>query len=75
MAPTLCLFGADDQGITPDQVEAIRTKLAAVGTQHEVVVYPNAGHGFFCEDRAAYAETAAKEAWPRALGFLRARGV
>ena len=51
--------------IPPAQVEAIRGALAARGGRDEVVVYPEADHGFFCEQRASYHEASAKDAWER----------
>ncbi len=33
-------------------------------------MYPNAGHGFFYYDRAAYRQEAAVDGWQRALAFF-----
>jgi carboxymethylenebutenolidase len=62
-----CYFGAQDSMIPMDQVEAIRKALADAGTDHEVRVYPDADHGFHCDQRASYHEASAKEAWSRTL--------
>jgi carboxymethylenebutenolidase len=61
----LCLFGGEDPLIPQDQVEAIRRALAEAGTRHEVVVYPDAQHGFFCDQRATYDAPSAQDAWER----------
>jgi carboxymethylenebutenolidase len=61
----LCLFGAEDSLIPSEQVDAIRAALEKAGTRHEVVVYPGADHGFFCDQRASYQEAAASDAWTR----------
>ena len=61
----LALFGGKDAMIPPPQVEAIRGALAARGGRDEVVVYPDADHGFFCDQRATYHEASAKDAWER----------
>jgi len=61
----LCLFGAEDGMIPQDQVAAIRAALEAAGTRHEVVVYPGADHGFFCDQRGTYQKEAAADAWTR----------
>ena len=61
----LCLFGEKDAFIPPDHVEAIKAALKDAGTAHEVVVYPGADHGFFCDQRAAYQKAAAEDAWGR----------
>ncbi|MDH3687415.1 MAG: dienelactone hydrolase family protein [Myxococcales bacterium] len=61
----LCLFGAEDTMIPQDQVAEIQAALDAQGGSHEVIVYPGADHGFFCDQRATYHEGAAKDAWSR----------
>ncbi|MCH2170945.1 dienelactone hydrolase family protein [Myxococcota bacterium] len=61
----LCLFGDRDDFIPGDQVEAIREALSKAGTDSEVVVYPGADHGFFCDQRESYDSSAAADAWQR----------
>jgi carboxymethylenebutenolidase len=61
----LCLFGGKDAFIPAAQVEQVRAALAAARTRHEVVVYPDADHGFFCDQRASYQQAAAADAWSR----------
>ena len=61
----LCFFGDKDGYITADQVERIKQELTKHEIRHEVVVYPNVGHGFFCDERPDYSETAASDAWRR----------
>ena len=61
----LCLFGEKDSLIPAGQVETIRNALRDAGTRHEVVVYPGADHGFFCDQRATYQKAAADNAWQR----------
>ena len=67
----LCLFGDKDPYIPPDQVELIRNALARHHIRHEVVVYPNVGHGFFCDERPDYAPDAAADAWRRVTTLFR----
>ena len=67
----LCFFGDKDGYITPDQVERVRTELARHEIRHEVVVYPNVGHGFFCDERPDYSESAACDAWRRVKDLFR----
>jgi carboxymethylenebutenolidase len=61
----LCLFGGRDAMIPPAQVDAIRSALQARGGRDEVVVYPEADHGFFCDQRPTYHAASAKDAWER----------
>ena len=67
----LALFGGKDAFIPIDQVDAIRDALAQARTRHEVVVYPDADHGFFCDQRATYQAEAAKDAWERVKKLFR----
>lgn len=61
----LCLFGGKDAHIPMSDVDTIRGALESNGVQHEVVVYPEADHGFFCDQRGSYNEAAATDAWER----------
>src|SRR6266496_486527 len=45
-APILGLFGAKDQGITPDDVKKFGEELDKLGKKADITVYPDAGHGF-----------------------------
>jgi carboxymethylenebutenolidase len=67
----LCLFGEKDALIPRDQVDAIRDALAKAGVKHEVIVYPGADHGFFCDQRATYQKGAADDAWTRVKALFR----
>src|SRR5207302_664984 len=60
-------FGETDQSIPMSDVEAIRKKRP----QAEIYTYPDAGHGFHCDERASYNEKAATTAWPRTVEFLK----
>lgn len=59
----LMLYGDDDQGIPPEQVEEVRKALADAGKRYEVKSFVGAGHGFACDKRQSYKIGAAREAW------------
>lgn len=61
----LCLFGGKDAHIPLSQVDAIRAELEKNNIRHEVVVYPEADHGFFCDQRGSYNKAAAEDAWAK----------
>ena len=67
----LCLFGEKDGYIPPDQVERIRAALQQHGIRGEVVVYPNVGHGFFCDERPDYDRASADDAWRRVTALFK----
>jgi carboxymethylenebutenolidase len=69
-APVLCIFGAGDKGLPPEDVDAIRAALDRLDVAHDVIAYPGAGHAFFCDARPAYAAEAAAAAWQRTLAWL-----
>jgi len=68
--PILCLFGGDDAGIPPADVEAVKARLDAGKARHEVVVYPGAKHAFFNDLRPAFHPAAAREAWDKTKDWL-----
>jgi carboxymethylenebutenolidase len=65
--PTLLHFGENDASIPMSDVELIKKKR---GADCEIFVYPEAQHGFNCDERGSYNEAAAKLAWQRSLAFL-----
>jgi carboxymethylenebutenolidase len=69
-APLLCLFGAEDGGIPPADVETIRARLERGGIGSAVHVYEGAKHAFFCDQRPAYHPAAAADAWQRTLDWF-----
>ena len=75
-APVLGLYGALDKGISGEEVEAMRAELRAKGkTGSQLIVYPDAGHGFHADYRSSYNAADAQDAWGRMLEHLRKNGV
>jgi carboxymethylenebutenolidase len=75
-APVLGLYGGKDQGISQADVQAMRQALKANGkTGSEIVVFPEAQHGFLADYRSSYDPAAAKDGWARMLAFLKKNGV
>ena len=75
LAPVLGLYGGRDQGIPAQDVEKMRTALAAANDPSTIVVFPEAEHGFNADYRPSYNAQAAKEAWGRCLAWFREHGV
>jgi len=73
-APVLGLYGAKDQ--LAAQVPAMR---AALETAHksgsEIIVYPDAGHGFHADYRVSYNAADAADGWARMLAHFKKNGV
>lgn len=70
-APILAFYGGLDQGIPLEQVHKIEGMLKDAGKAAEIVIYPEAGHAFLNPSHGAYHEASAKEAWPKAISFLK----
>ncbi len=68
--PTLHVFGEKDTSVTAEDVALIRSRLEALHKPHKIKVYPDAGHGFLCEDRPSYQAQAAEAAWALTLRWL-----
>ena len=74
--PMLGLYGAKDAGIPADQVERFFAALKAAGTPAELVMYPDAGHGFHADFRPDnFRQADAEDAWKRMLAWFRKYGV
>ncbi len=69
--PMVAFFGEKDGFIGLEEVDQVRTKLGELGKPAEVVVYDGADHGFFCDERPSYQETAASDGWQRLLTLFR----
>lgn len=69
-APWLGLFGDQDPGIPVEQVEELRVAAATASPPTEVVRYPDAGHGFHCDQRDSYHPASAQDAWRRTLQWF-----
>lgn len=63
--PLLCFFGGNDVYISPEAINAVRAHHP-----DDVVLYPDAGHGFMRDGSADYDEAAASDAWTRLLAFF-----
>jgi len=72
--PVLGFYGGKDAGIPLEQVEAMRKALKAAGSQSEIIVYPDAQHGFNADYRPSYNEADAKDAWRRMLDWFKKYG-
>lgn len=69
-APMLLFFGEKDPFIPLEEVERIKQRLAELKKEAETVVYPDAPHGFFCDERDSYRPDAARDAWDRMGRFF-----
>jgi carboxymethylenebutenolidase len=77
-APVLGLYGGKDTGIPLESVERMRealkrSKSKAAG-RSEIVVYPEAGHGFHADYRPSYNKESATDGWQRLQAWFKKYG-
>jgi carboxymethylenebutenolidase len=69
--PWLGIFGDRDKSIPVEQVEQLRAVVADAAVPTEIVRYPDAEHGFGCDDRpAVHHPEATADAWRRTFSFF-----
>jgi carboxymethylenebutenolidase len=72
-APILGMFGAQDHGITPDDVHKFEGAMKQLGKKIDVKIYDDAGHGFENpNNKEGYRAEDTADAWKRTLDFLAA---
>ncbi len=70
-APLLGIWGEQDTGVGMANVDAYADALVAAGKPHDIVTYPDVGHGFMTFDEEAPAYGPSRHAWGKALDFLK----
>jgi carboxymethylenebutenolidase len=66
----LLIYGADDQGIAPDEHGRIAETLSREKKRYTISVYAGAPHGFASRDRDSYRPQQAEAAWLETLALL-----
>jgi carboxymethylenebutenolidase len=73
-APVLGLYAGQDPGIPVADAEKMREACKAAGKQCELVVYPDAPHGFNADYRPTYRKEAADDGWKRLQDWFKKHG-
>jgi carboxymethylenebutenolidase len=73
-APVLGLYGGKDQGIPMDTIEKMRAAIKAANGKSEIIVYPEAEHGFNADYRPSYNKAAAQDGWNRLQAWFKKYG-
>jgi carboxymethylenebutenolidase len=68
--PLLGLYGGKDTGIAVADVQAAEAKAKAAGKTVDIVVYPDAPHGFHADYRPSYRQADAEDGWKRTLAWF-----
>ena len=69
--PLLGLYGDKDTGIAVADVKEAEAKAKAAGKTVEIVVYPDAPHGFHADYRPSYRQADAEDGWKRMLAWFK----
>ncbi len=68
--PIYLFFGARDPLIPQDHVAQVNKALTDNHKTFMMKVYPDATHGFFCDERQSYHPDSAKDAWEKFKSFF-----
>ncbi|MGI8554969.1 MAG: dienelactone hydrolase family protein [Pyrinomonadaceae bacterium] len=63
--PVIGFYGGLDINITQDNVKQMREELQKGNSKSEIIVYPNAKHGFLADYRESYNKEAIEDAWAK----------
>jgi carboxymethylenebutenolidase len=74
-APVLGLYAGQDQGISASDIEKMREALKKARVKTQIIVYPDAQHGFNADYRPSYNPADAKAGWQRLLAWFDAHGM
>jgi carboxymethylenebutenolidase len=69
--PVLGLYGADDAGIKPEHIEAMKAALKAANKTAEFKIFPGAPHGFMADYRPSYRKEQAEQAWADMIAWFK----
>ena len=73
--PILMFWGGLDANIPSEQYRSVADALTEADVTHEQVVFSQADHGFFCDQRSSYNPIAARQSWAMLKEFLACYGV
>jgi carboxymethylenebutenolidase len=75
LCPLLGLYGGQDPSNPADLVHQAEAKAKAAGKTVEIVIYPDAPHGFHADYRPSYRKADAEDAWNRTIAWFKRYGV
>ena len=73
-APVLGLYGGKDTGIPLDTVDQMKKAIKDAGKPSEIIVYPEALHGFHADYRPSYKKDDAQDGWAKLLAWFKKNG-
>lgn len=73
-APVIGFYGGLDTGIPLDGVQRMQDEVKKGKSKSEIVVYPNAKHGFHADYRESFNKEASEDAWSKLLDWFKKNG-
>jgi carboxymethylenebutenolidase len=73
--PVLGLYGGEDAANPMTQIREAQAEAKQAHVPVEIIIYPDAPHGFHADYRPSYRPEDAKDGWARALAWFRKYGV
>ncbi len=68
--PVCLFFGDADPFIRHDRIQQVESRFKELGKEYTLKLYPDANHGFFCNERCSYNQAAAEDSWNELMGFF-----
>lgn len=68
--PIYLFYGGIDPFIPLERVQQIESRFRELGKKYRLKIYPNADHGFFCDERSSYERSAAADSWHELTQFF-----
>lgn len=72
--PVIGLYGGLDKGIPLDSVQMMQDELKKGKSNSEIVVFPNADHGFLADYRPSYNKESSEDAWKKVQDWFKKYG-
>lgn len=72
--PVIGLYGGLDQGIPLDSVQRMQDELKKGKSKSEIIVYPNAQHGFHADYRPSFNQESSEDAWAKVQAWFKKNG-
>jgi carboxymethylenebutenolidase len=72
--PVIGFYGGLDQGIPLDSVQRMQDELKKGKSKSEIIVYPNAQHGFHADYRPSFNKESSEDAWQKLQDWFKKNG-
>lgn len=70
----LGLYGGKDRGIPVEGVERMRDALKKAKGKSEIIIFPEADHGFHADYRPTFNKAASEDAWAKLIAWFKKHG-